>query len=337
MPRPPEAFPPMTGKPGWISESQARNSSAGKVNGSATSTRALGWKPMWSGQPAKCQESSASRVAVSASCTRGPTRPAHKLMRRGLLDLTSSAHHRLRHAPDDGQRMEDRRHRADDVLQGTGVGPGCAHHHQVRALTDRFEHRAGDLPGGVGGDRVLGERAGKRHVALSRPPARIGCRVSGDRCEDRRLGWGRGRRAGPIRCDGCARGRGCHEGPGGLPVDPHRIEDVAAAIEVGADQGVAARCALGDEIEGHALVAVGPLDPPDGKDTEHGPQRMGDGEGLRRGGVAEQHADPAATGRLGVPLHFGQSHPGLRPVEAGGLEAGFLEVRHPGSRAGGRR
>ena len=155
----------MTGSPGCGLVEPGRGiRRPGKVNGSATSSRALGSKPDALGPavevPRIVGQPGGLQVAPGA---RGPTRPAHRLM-AGVSSIswpvptTDSAAH-----PTHGQRMEHRLHRADDVLQRPGVGTGGGHHHQVRTLADRLEHGAGHLAGGLGGHRVLGQRAGEGH------------------------------------------------------------------------------------------------------------------------------------------------------------------------------
>src|SRR6516164_2721885 len=50
--------------------------------------------------------------------------------------------------------------------------------------------------------------------------------------------------------------RRSHEGEAGLPVDAHRIDDLALVVKLGADQRVAALLAIDDEVEGDRLVTV---------------------------------------------------------------------------------
>ena len=69
--------------------------------------------------------------------------------------LGDAAHH--------GQRVEHGGDGADDVLEGSGMGPGGRHHDQVGTVAEGLEHRPRHLPGGLGGDGVLGQGAGERH------------------------------------------------------------------------------------------------------------------------------------------------------------------------------
>ena len=108
------------------------------------------------------------------------------------------------------------------------------------------------------------------------------------------------------------------EGPAGLPVDPLRFDDGAVGVEGGADQAVAARAAVDDEVEGDALVPVRSLEASVGEDAEHGPQSVGGGEGLGVTGVAEEdsHATASVGPRFG--RHRRQPGPGPLAVEEGG-------------------
>ena len=70
-------------------------------------------------------------------------------------------------------------------------------------------------------------------------------------------------------------------------------------------------------------MTVGILDFPLGQKTEHGPQRVGDGSGLREIGVGEEDADTirlTSHGVVGNLLEFGG---GFRVFEYGGVEAFF--------------
>jgi hypothetical protein len=73
-------------------------------------------------------------------------------------------------------------------------------------------------------------------------------------------------------------------------------------------------------------MAVWILDLPFGQKTEHGPQRMGDGSGLREIGVCEKHADAICLTRNGIVgdlLEFG----GSRGVSEDGWFESFLSSR----------
>jgi hypothetical protein len=65
-------------------------------------------------------------------------------------------------------------------------------------------------------------------------------------------------------------GRG-DEGAAGLPVHPDRVGDVAAVVQPGAEQRVAAGADVQDQVEGHGLVAVRPLFLPGRQQPEHRP------------------------------------------------------------------
>ena len=139
----------------------------------------------------------------------------------------------------------------------------------------------GHLAGGLGGHRVLGERAGERHAAQSPVGGEPDVERAEVGVEAGVLDGDQVGRAGPTRCDGCA------TGPGGVTKAPAGSQSTRTGSTMApsassrrADQRVAARRALGDEVEGHALVAVGSLDPAGRQDAEHGPQGVGDGEGL---------------------------------------------------------
>ena len=78
-----------------------------------------------------------------------------------------------------------------------------------------------------------------------------------------------------------------------------------------------------DEVDGHALVAMGPLHLAGREHPDHRPQRVGDGEGVGGGGIAEQHADPAASGCLGMSGHLVEEGLGAISRVAGGRELGL--------------
>ncbi len=59
--------------------------------------------------------------------------------------------------------MEDRPDGGGDVLQGPDVRAGDRDHHQIGPVADHLEHRPGDLPNRLGGDRVPRDRARELH------------------------------------------------------------------------------------------------------------------------------------------------------------------------------
>ncbi len=204
----------MTGRPGRSWRSQARNSSAGKVNGSARRRRARGSKPIRSGQPAKCQVSSARRVAFTCTGARGPTRPAHRLM-AGVSSISCPVP------------------TTDSAAQPTRANGWST------AATVATMSSSAPAWGRVA---VTTTRSGRSPSASSTAPATspVACEATG--CSDRALAKGTapqspaaaeadvqrpevgvqtgvldrrpGRRAVPIRCGGCA------TGPGGVTKAP---------------------------------------------------------------------------------------------------------------------
>ena len=69
-------------------------------------------------------------------------------------------------------------------------------------------------------------------------------------------------------------------------------------------------------------MAVGPLDPPGREHAEHGPQGVGDGEGLGGGRLPRSTLTRLRSGGRRVALDLGQPGPGLGPVVPGGGEPG---------------
>ena len=205
-PRPPDALPPTTGRPGRRSASQVRKSAAGKVNGSANNTSAVGSKPSGSGQPVEVPSSVGQPGGGETDGDQGPDPAGPQTDGRGLLDLPARFPPPTRRRPRHGQRVQHGSDGADDVLERAGVGAGDRHHDQVGAFADGLEDGADDLADRLGGHRVLREGAGEGHP-VSRPVAGSGCRGSGGRCGGPHPGWGRGRRDDPTRCGGCARAR----------------------------------------------------------------------------------------------------------------------------------
>ena len=120
--------------------------------------------------------------------------------------------------------------------------------------------------------------------------------------------------------------RGRHEGAPGLPVDPRRVDDGAVGADLGADQRVAPRVAMHDEIQRDALMAMGPLHVALGQDPEHGPQRVCRRQGLVVAGVSEQHGHSAAPGGVGISGHLGQPGSGLLAIETCRCEARSCRV-----------
>ena len=162
-PRPPDTFPPTTGRPGWCTAEPFEELGGGKGERVGQQDQGLRSNPSVSGHPAKCHESSARRVAPSCTGARGPTQPAHRLMAGVASTSRPMPDHRLRRGTHDGQGLEHRRHGGGDVLQRPGMGPGGGHDHQVRALPESLQHGARHLPGGGRGHRMFGQRAGERH------------------------------------------------------------------------------------------------------------------------------------------------------------------------------
>ena len=205
-PRPPDAFPPTTGRPGHRSASHARKSAAGKVNGSATRISAAGSKPRWSGHPSKCQSPPARRVAVNRTGARGPIQPAHRLM----AGVSSTS----RPVPTTDSAA------APTMARGWSTDPTVWTMSSRAPAWDRVAAtitRSGRSPMDSSTDPVTSPTAsdatGCSDSALANgttirgPAGGSGCRVTGGTCGDRRPGWGPGRRAGRTRCGGCARAR----------------------------------------------------------------------------------------------------------------------------------
>ncbi len=94
-------------------------------------------------------------------------------------------------------------------------------------------------------------------------------------------------------------------------------------VELLTEEREAARRTGGDEVDGHALVAVRALHLARRKDADHGPQRVGDSERVRSGCVAQQHAYPAALRRLRMPGHLVEEGVGAVGRITGGGEACF--------------
>ena len=113
------------------------------------------------------------------------------------------------------------------------------------------------------------------------------------------------------------------EGAARLPVDPDRVDDVAALVEAGAQQGVAAAgWRVEDQVQGHRLVPVRALHLAVGQQPEHGPQHVGDGQGLLLVGVGQQHADPALLVGAGARRDVLELGHGVGAAELGGPEPG---------------
>ena len=72
-----EARPPTTGRPGWSWSRRARKASAGKLNGSGISSRALGFSGISSGQPVNAGPSGVAWT-VRWKGVIGPVLPAHR-------------------------------------------------------------------------------------------------------------------------------------------------------------------------------------------------------------------------------------------------------------------
>lgn len=120
----------------------------------------------------------------------------------------------------------------------------------------------------------------------------------------------------PVTCGSDERGTG-------YPVFPVTILDHPFCIQFGSDHRVAARLTADDKVECDRFMPVGILDFSLGQKTEHGPQGVGDGAGLREVGVGQENADAVRlTGDwvVGNLFEFGS---GFRVFEHGRVEAFF--------------
>ena len=120
----------------------------------------------------------------------------------------------------------------------------------------------------------------------------------------------------PVTCGGNERGAG-------YPVFSVTVLDHAVCIQFGANHRVAARLTADDKVEGYRFMPVGILDFSLGQKTEHGPQRVGNGSGLREVGVGQEDADAVGLTGYGVFGNLLELGSGFRVFEHRGLEAFF--------------
>ena len=135
-PFPRKRCPPTTGRPGRTSSNQWRNSSAGKVKGSASSISAAGSNPRSLRPPGEVPRVVGQPGGGEGHLGQRPHPSGPQAEGGRLLDLPPGADGRLHRAPHHDQRAEDGRHRSGDVLQGPGMGPGGCDHHQVGVVAD---------------------------------------------------------------------------------------------------------------------------------------------------------------------------------------------------------
>jgi len=113
--------------------------------------------------------------------------------------------------------------------------------------------------------------------------------------------------------------RGGDERTPRLPLDALGIDNVALRVDVGAHQGVTARVAVNDQVQGNRLVAMGGLAGSSRHNPEHGPEGMGNRAALGQVAVSQQQAESVAVGGAGI----GQQLIEFRLQQCGRVMGGF--------------